>query len=157
MWPTSCSSLYLGGKTIDRQIVAKNNLEILYPGPSKPDHLFVAQRKLKTVSRENNGIVPLPGGSNSRWHPPRRVRRRCPGDPYAAPSTAGPRIAAPSAPPVAGCSWPQSDDRSSSPLGTNSSTMWATKQILPMVLHLYPQEFVKPECQYLQESLSPEP
>ena len=42
-------------------------------------------------------------------------------------------------------SWPQPDDRSSSSLGKKSSSMWATKQI-PMVLHIDPQEFLKPEC-----------
>ena len=101
MWPTSNSSLHLGEKTIDRLTVAQSNLESLHPGPTKHDNLFLARKKPKTASRENNGSVPLPGGSNSRWLLPRRVRRRSPGYLDAAPSTAGPRIAAPSAPPVA--------------------------------------------------------
>ena len=54
--------------------VAKNNLETLYLGPSKHD-LFLARRKPKTVSRENTGSVPLPGGSYSRWLPPRGQKR----------------------------------------------------------------------------------
>ena len=90
----------LGKRTIDRLSVARNNLEILHPGPPKHDHLFVAQRKPKTVPQVNNGSVPLPGGSNSRWLPPRRVKRGYPRYPYAALSTARPQIAAPSIPPV---------------------------------------------------------
>ena len=76
LWPTSYSSLYLGTTTKDRLSEARNNLESLYPGPP-------------------NTIT------NSRWPPPRRVRRGYPGQPYAAPPTAGPRIAAPPGPPVA--------------------------------------------------------
>ena len=53
----------------DRSSMAKNHLETLHFGPSKHDHLFEAQRKPKTVSRENNGSIPLPSGSNSNWFP----------------------------------------------------------------------------------------
>ena len=37
------------------------------------------------------------------------------------------------------CFSPQAINRSFSSLGTNSSSMWAIKQIFPMVLHLDPQ------------------
>ena len=59
LWPISNSNLYLGKNTIDRLFVAANNLESLFPGPSKHDHSFLAQRKPETVSWDLSN--PKPG------------------------------------------------------------------------------------------------
>ena len=82
-------------------ISSSSSSSIIVRSISRLSFAFLHKETPRHFPRKTNLSFPLPGGSNSSWLPPRRVRRGYPGCHYAAPSTAGPRIAAPPTSPVA--------------------------------------------------------